>query len=97
MALAMRCNKGHSYIQPDIVEELPEGAPTCPTCRGEWMAKTSWEKWKNGGILTGDGVFENLEELNRHQRLRESVDLAVRGHNIQAKMTKPNKKHNRNI
>jgi hypothetical protein len=39
MALLMRCEKGHPFMQPDIVVgKLPKGAPACPECRKEWEA-----------------------------------------------------------
>jgi hypothetical protein len=37
MALQVKCSEGHSYIQADIYEDWPEGAPHCPACYEEWM------------------------------------------------------------
>ena len=41
MALSMKCDKGHSYVQPDIIRGLKHGAPICPECREEWLL----EQW----------------------------------------------------
>jgi len=42
VALNVVCDKGHSYIQPDIVRGLKHGEPICPECREEWLL----EQWK---------------------------------------------------
>lgn len=37
MALEIKCDKGHTYIQPDIVVgDWPDDAPRCPKCFAEW-------------------------------------------------------------
>ena len=56
MALLVRCDKGHTYVQPDIIEDLPEGMPICPECRNKLLyadlrgrlaayAHRAWSEW----------------------------------------------------
>jgi hypothetical protein len=59
VALEVMCEKGHRYIQPDIiVGDLPDGWIACPTCREE-AEKENRGKMKTyqiGRRLGGAGV-----------------------------------------
>lgn len=38
MALSVKCDKGHTYTQPDLIEgDWPEDAPICPECYKAWQ------------------------------------------------------------
>ena len=79
MALAVKCNKGHSYIAPDIVGNLPKGAPVCPECRAEWNPKniphiSTWrgkpvsEYSKDELIVIIGELGKSLEQERKHAR-----------------------------
>jgi len=69
MALGVTCKNGHSYIQADVYENHPEGAPYCPVCFVDWGAKNNFDlqPWH----------FENATEILKETK-RTKLFAAIR-------------------
>lgn len=80
MALQLRCERGHSYLAPDIVDrkELPAGAPHCPHCRLEWAGLRLGYLRLDAETVRIDGeVYRKLSvrELERYNEEQAEFDL----------------------
>lgn len=68
MALPVRCDRGHSYIQADVYPpDWPEDAPRCPECLKIWMAENDVDKMPNfpsdERLTWNTARFEILEDF----------------------------------
>ena len=77
MALSKVCEKGHHYVQPDIVVgERPPEMPACPTCAEEWLAERQIKDIQRVKLEPGDVLvvrYEGPMSVEMASRIRNKL------------------------
>jgi hypothetical protein len=77
MALNCVCEKGHQYIQPDIIIGDLKGQPVCPQCRAELEPECiPIEDLKRVHLKPGDVLVVRLQRpapINEKLRLKKEL------------------------
>ena len=61
MALAFKCDQGHSYVAPDLLPvDWIEDMPLCPECRQEWLVQHQIKDLERVRLEPGDTLVVRL-------------------------------------